>query len=284
MSLRQKQKHFNYKRAAIILGLIFWTVILALLILQAGFYFADKNIKCWLPDYDKINILPILDKTELTANDYKILYNQTGLTEIGINRAIAKGEEGVKRVAAIQDSFFCNHEVKHDHFAPWLCTDYIKDNAINIYLEEGDIVVTSSAHLSFIRIGHAGLVIDGEHENVLQARSYGALSSASNIKDFTGTVNFMILRPKADAETINKVTEYAKNNLNGVPYNLFNFNEELKTTQCAHLVWYAYHKFGIELVKNKNVIVFPFDLARSANVELVQVFGFNPNQLWTGLF
>ena len=62
------------------------------------------------------------------------------------------------------------------------------------------------------------------------------------------------------------------------------FTDSIRKTQCAHIVWYAYHKFDFELLKNDKLIVLPYDLASSEEVEVVQTFGFDPNVLWDSLY
>ena len=72
----------------------------------------------------------------------------------------------------------------------------------------------------------------------------------------------------------------------GVPYRLTTgvFSKKsprnLKTSQCAHFVWYAYKKFGIDLDSNGGKVVKPQDIALSDKVELVQAYGFNLDTLW----
>ncbi len=83
-----------------------------------------------------------------------------------------------------------------------------------------------------------------------------------------------------------KVADYAKEELVDVPYSFFpgiftkKFPKKLKNTQCSHIVWYAYKKFGIDLDSDGRGLVTPQDLANSKHVELVQVYGFNPKKLW----
>ena len=50
-------------------------------------------------------------------------------------------------------------------------------------------------------------------------------------------------------------------------------NEPLKTTQCAHLVWYAYMKFGIDIDSNGGAKTTPRDILKSEELEVVQVYG-----------
>ena len=74
----------------------------------------------------------------------------------------------------------------------------------------------------------------------------------------------------------------------GIPYSafagIFTAKDSIQKTQCAHLVWYAYRQFGLDLDGNGGALVLPFDLANSSQMELVQVFGFDPDRLWERLF
>ena len=97
-----------------------------------------------------------------------------------------------------------------------MCTDYIDRYTTNIYLEDGDIIVSASTHLSCMRIGHAGLVTDGENNEVLQAVAYGEPSEIGFMTDFTDRVNYMVLRPKFSEEVRKSVAEYAEKNLCGI--------------------------------------------------------------------
>ncbi len=97
----------------------------------------------------------------------------------------------------------------------------------------------------------------------------------------------MVLRVKdssADAEKVNQIVEFAENNLLGVPYEglagLLTNKNEIKKTQCAHIVWYAFKQFGIDLDSNGGLLVTPYDICNSEHLELVQVFGFDKDKLW----
>lgn len=248
-------------------------------------YEVTDNFECWRPDYEKENISLILDKTELTDGDYATLYAQTGLTKIGIDRARANGSRGKTRVLQIQEDYFEKHTVEHYKFAPYICTCNISGEHIHsIYLEDGDVIVTSSTQFFGWRMGHAGIVTDGNNYKVLQATAIGDVSYVGEIRDFTKRITFMVLSPKADAETKKQVVNYATNNLIGINYNplrgVFSSKNKIKDTQCSHIVWYAYNKFGIDLDSNGGGIVTPRDLANSPKMELVQVFGFDPDKLW----
>lgn len=51
-------------------------------------------------------------------------------------------------------------------------------------------------------------------------------------------------------------------------------------TQCAHLIWRAYAQFGYDLDANGGWIVTPRQLANSPLLEVVQVYGMDPDQPW----
>lgn len=255
--------------------------------LQIGLWVSD-GIECWHPDYEKADLSAVLAQETLSESDYELLYRQTGLTRLGIDRALARGTAGIARIKAIQDRFFTESTTVRDPFAPWTCTDHADQPGVNIFLEEGDVIVTSSTHISCFRVGHAGIVVDGRRERILQAKNYGEPSSETGADYFTDRVNFMILRPKAEQEVLEQAAAYAEENLKGIPYSafagIFTAKDSIQKTQCAHLVWYAYRQFGLDLDGNGGAIVLPFDLANSSQMELVQVFGFDPDRLWDRLF
>ena len=282
--MREKGKKLSKKIIiAIVCAVIACVIIFTCGGMQIAFVLADR-IECWHPDYEKVDLSPILDKAELSDDDYDTLYSQTGLTKVGIDRALKRGKSGKAHILDIQNDFFTEHKVKNDLFAPFICTDYLEDYMTHVYVEDGDIVVTTSTHLSGWRMGHAGLVTDAAMNRVLQASAVGSLSDIGKMQDFTDRVNFMILSPKADAETKAEVVQYAKDYLTGIPYDptagVFTNKKHIKKTQCAHIVWYAYKQFGIDLDSDGGLVVTPKDIANSPYVELVQVFGLNPNLLW----
>ena len=271
---------------------IITTIVLASIILfasivciglQISFVNAD-TIECWRPDYERKDIRAILEKSELGEHDYAVLYNQTGLTKIGVDRALEKGETGKQRILDIQEDYFKEHKVINEFFAPFICQDKIDGRVSYTYLEDGDVVVTSSTHISGWRAGHAGLVTDAQNGNILQASAIGETSSFGSMKDFHDRLNFKILSPRTDEATKSQVVKFAEENLVGKIYDptvgVFSKKNTSDRTQCAHLVWYAYNKFGTDLDATGGPVVTPHDLLVSPNVDIVQVFGINPIKLW----
>lgn len=284
MSKKQRVKKLSKKVIFfIVLAAIIGTILLTCLGLQIAFIVAD-TLECWQPDYEKQDITPLLEKETLTEEDYATLYAQTGLTQTGIDRCLKKGSAGVARILAIQDDYFTVHEVTNVLYCPYVCTDFVEKYITNCYLEDGDILVTSSTHISGWRLGHAGLVTDGANGKVIQANAYGIDSYIGTVRDFTNRINFIILSPKMDADLKSEIAAYAAKNLTGLPYNaltgIFTNKTQISATQCAHLVWYSYYLCGYDLDSNGGGLVTPQDLANSPYVEVVQVFGFDPVSLW----
>lgn len=276
--------------ALIVVGCILGCIAITALGMWIAFKEADK-IECWSPDYDMIDISGLLNKSELSDEDYEVLYRQTGLTKIGIDRCLGRGVAGKNRILAVQRDYFGEYVVVNDLFAPYICTDFITDkNGTEVYitssyLENGDILVTSSTHLSGWRFGHAGLVTKGSTNEVLQASAYGSTSALETVYDFTSRVNFMIFSPDFEQSLKDEVAEFARENLIGMNYDVtagvLSNKNKVQRTQCAHIVWYAYNQFGIDLDSDGGLVVTPRNLALSPYLRLVQVFGFDPDKLWS---
>lgn len=284
---REKAKKLSKKIIFLIVSaVIISCILIAALGLQIAFLISDK-IECWSPAYEKEDISEILDKTQLTDEDYDVLYKQTGLTRLGIDRAMQYGNAGRQRIKSIQDAYFKQYEVENDLFAPYVCTDRLAGNTcmLGCYLETGDIIVTASTHISSVRIGHSGIVLsDGTSPGVLQAMAYGTPTFTGRVSDFTSRVNFMVFQVKTDKETRKKAAAYALETFNGSSYEgligVFSDKDRIDKTQCSHLIWKTYKEFGIDLDYNGGALVTPKDIANSPEVELVQVFGFDPVTLW----
>lgn len=267
----------------IVFACIVGTIALTALGLAIGFWVADAD-ECWTPDYEMVDIEAVLDKQTLTDEDYALLYAQTGLTRIGIDRALARPVVGKTRILKIQEDYFKPRVVSGSVFGPFVCTDYVDGRMTGIFLENGDIVVTSSTHLSGWRMGHAGLVTNGANNEILQSGVLGETSTVGFMSDFSDRINFMVLTPKVEPELKKEVAAWALENLRGIEFSPFTgfFSDKQKTTKthCSHLVWYAYNHFGIDLDSNGGPLVASRDIFRSPYVDVVQVFGFDPEKLW----
>lgn len=173
-----------------------------------------------------------------------------------------------------------------------------------IDVQNGDILITKNSRFLGWRNGHAGLVVDAEKGLVLEALMLGSPSKLCSIKRWEKYPSFQVLRLKADVEAPwNGVSQdrkpqgselpeetlpyqvaiYASENLINIPYHLL--ADVLKSskadklaiptgTHCAHLVWYAYMQYGIDLDSDGGIIVTPTDIANSPYLEVVQSYGY----------
>lgn len=269
-----------------------WVVLLAVLLfvgavlgfLQIGSIYTEKTWSQYCPDYAKVELLPILGKGVLTDEDYETLYRQTGLTRLGIDDLKEQGR--LDRILEIQTYFFKKQTVYVDHFNPFTYTEEIKDMIPMAQLRAGDILVTSTTRVSWLRYGHAALVVDGAKGVVVESISPGTSSKLNYATDFSKLANFMILRPNVDEEIKAEIAEFAKTELLDIPYRFTlgifykKFPEKITVSQCAHLVWYAYKKFGYDLDSTGGGVVKPQDMVLSEHVEVVQAYGFDLDDLW----
>lgn len=252
--------------------------------LQLGVVYAQKSWAQWYPDYERVDLLPVLEKSVLTEEDYDLVYAQTGLTKIAVDDLLAA--DSIWRILNIQDFYMQDREVTTTRFNPFTYTETIDAHAPTAILKDGDIVVTSTTYVSGFRLGHAALVVDGENRRVLEAFGPGDESSIHTVDTFTKLADFMILRPKLDESLRAEVAAYARENMVGAKYRFSigllskKFPEKFKKTHCAHVPWYAYKKFGVDLDSNGGLVVTPPEIFRSKYIEVVQVFGFHPQKLW----
>ncbi len=281
------KKKLNRRRRilAVLCGILLF-VVAVLGVLELGVLYTSKTWEHWYPDYTKQDISALIKKESLTEEEYDLLYRQTGLTRIAIDDM--KGEEkGRKRILEVQDSFFAPREVTKRHFAPFTYMDIIEEESIFGYLQDGDIIVSATTRVSWWRYGHACIVVDAKQGLIAESIGPFIESEINGVTDCGEYADFLVLRPKADKETKAQVVQFIKEEMLGLPYRFTvgilskKYEKELEATQCAHFVWYAYKRFGLDLDGNGGGLVKPQDLALSKEVELVQAFGFDLEKLWS---
>ena len=148
-------------------------------------------------------------------------------------------------------------------------------------LQNGDIIITLSIHSLGWRHGHATIVTDAENGVGVQAVMIGEKSSYSYVWEWSSYPLVAVLRPKnVDESTRDRVALFAQENLVGLNYSLlggvFSGRDAQNVpsgTQCAHLVWYAYKAYGIDIAPESGLAITPKDLLDSSNLEIVQVYG-----------
>ncbi len=263
-------------------------IILAVIILLLSTLFIGtcvrRNWKPWQPDYEQIDLMPILNKTVLSNDDYDLLFRQTGLTKLGIDGFLQNGNKSA--ILEIQKYFFESQNIYFKDFAPFM--GYMRRNNNDVVphaiLENGDILFSPSTFLSFIEMAHCAMVINEFNEAVIQANGYDSPSNTSSANNIFVRPAFIILRANEDSKTRDAISNYAKSNLIGLKYDLLAgiFESKapttLERTHCSHIVWYAYNHFGIDIDCNGGKIVTPHEIASSTKLSIVQVYGIDINK------
>lgn len=286
----QKREKILYRACA-----VFLSVLVILFALVAGVMIAnsvaDKNVR-YTPDYERIDLAPILEKGDLTDGDYDVLYRQTGLTKIGVQAVLqdlVNTETPLSRLREFQEAFFAEQERLHETISPITQRDYYAYPAPFVPLETGDVIVSASTHSLGWRHGHAAIVVNN-FGTTLESICLGVPSAltTNGFEYFAECSTFMVLRMKdADKKTREEIGAAARKELCGIPYSISvgvfskkDQGRQAKMTQCAHLVWQAYKNFGYDIDYNGGAVVAPCDIARSPYFEVVQIYGFHPDKLW----
>ena len=137
-------------------------------------------------------------------------------------------------------------------------------------IEDGDILVTDATYCFCYRHGHAGLVIDAKEGITLEAYGIGTRSEFAKLSEWENYPHVTVLRLQAPKELRKKIAFYAKQSLVGIPYQLAcgmiddkDMQGEYWGTQCAHLVWLAFKKYGYDIDGDSGWLVTPFDFMKS---------------------
>lgn len=285
-----KRKNIKHKKLlifAIILVIILLAVQVMNVIIEPNGYF--------YPDYDEINILPILNKKNFSEDDYKELLYQTGLGKSAIDE-IMKEQDGIDKILKFQTDFFSNNNILCEPIG--IITNQesvINDEGNAMYgfelapYNNGYILLTKATHSLGWRHGHAAIVTDAEKSETLEAIILGSTSQLQNINKWRIYPSFIMLKLKdTPQDTLNAVAEFAKDNLSDIPYGLTvgitskknPSPENIKSTQCSHLVWYPFMQYGYDLDSDDSWLVTPKDIANSDLLEVVQIHGVNPKEIW----
>lgn len=279
------------KRAiCIALCVLFLCVATLFCIGQIGCFYSDTTLDFWRPNYPKIDVSALLEKEGLSDAEYEVLYRQTGLTKLGIED-MRHSEEGRAKIKEIQDCLFEDYDLLTRNFGLFTYTEELGTKTQDQFsviadVKDGDILVSTSMYVSWWRLGHAGLIVDGQNKQVLEAIKPGHTSEISHVDIFNYRANFILLRPKLSEDLKANAVEYAKKYLVGVKYSLYTgiFSKKYKeiptTSNCGHIVWQAYKKFGIDIDSNGGNIVLPKDIYSSEYMQVVQVFGLDLDKLW----
>lgn len=254
------------------------------------------------PDYPRTDILPILAKSRLSDADYRTLFFQTGLGRPGIDELRAQNPDSAQYIQRFQDYFFKDVRYICENNSPVSKEESLVDDHGNLIygtefaaLHSGDILVTKSSHTLGWRNGHTALVIDPVRGLTLESVVLGTNSSIQDIRKWTNYPNFMLLRAKGFTDYgLEVIARSAVERLNDIPYDLMTgifkpkdafgssktIQAKIAGTHCSHLVWQAFKNFGADFDSNGGILVTPRDIANSTRLEIVQVYGVDPGNIW----
>lgn len=255
-------------------GLSEWTDLIA-------YEDAVRDDAKWEKIAEKIN-----NNIFLTTEDYEIVMSQTGLGKSAFDSLIFQGRmdkiEDYREYYLLDKEFYCYREgVFACHESIKDSNDEFIDNPPFADIRNGDIIVTLSIHSLGWRHGHAAIVVDAEKGLCIQANMVGEKSSYGYVNTWKDFPMVALLRVKDESsEKTEEIAKFAEDNLRGLPYSLFsgivtgrNSEKVPYATQCAHLVWYAYYHFGIDISPQGGRIITPYDFLKSGKLEVVQVYG-----------
>ena len=299
--MKAKSGKTLYRVVAVFLGIFVFLGALLLSVMIAD-VIVCKTSAHTIPHYPKEDISELADKKEeWTEEEIHFLYRQTGLGKPALlamksQQPFYKNGKYVslsERLEEFQDALYYEGEMEHELVADISKRDLMKKFHAPVapVLEPGDVFVNSSTHTLGFRNGHAALVVNS-FGSVLESLELGVDSSVSPGGDawFAESSNFILLRLKkeyADKTPPAKIAQDAVKELTGIPYDITVglFSKKYqgrvpKATHCSHLVWQAFKNAGLDIDSNGGLIVTPRDIARSPYFEVVQVYGFDPEELW----
>lgn len=277
-------------------------VLFVILLLLTGINFSLQSglahrHEVFHPEGEPIDLRPIVTRQKMEQVDYDLVFRQTGLAQAAVDDLRQMGEKGIQWILDTQEMFFAPVQSKCVTllFGRFTCEDLLRDeDGTPLYgspiapLRPGDVIVSFSTHSWGWRHGHAGLVVDAVDGATLEAVQLGMNTYIANMKHWRNYSNFMVLRVKDSTRSQrNQVVDFALEHLNDVPYSLLSGvfgpkdqkgTKEIKT-QCAYLPWRAWQEAGVDLDGDGGRVVTVRDLVESDDLEVVQVYGIDPELL-----
>ena len=248
------------------------------------------------PDYPKVNIQSVLSQEQLGKADYELLFRQTGLGQPAVDEIIASYPDSTQRFLRFQENLFSNIHYVCERISLISREESVVDengryiNGTEMApLHNGYILITKSSHTYGWRNGHAALVVDAAQGSTLESVVLGTDSCIQSIDKWTNYPNFVLLRLKgASLELMDEIAQSALANLNTIPYDFtvgvfspkLQKIGEINATHCSHLIWEAFSLFGYDLDSDGGMIVTPKDIVKSPHLQVVQVFGVDPEDIW----
>ena len=254
------------------------------LILFIWHIYIGKTVR-YIPQYKKENISSLIRKKELASEDFVTIYEQTGVSPY-IAKKLLKNEN-YETLQILNQLYFQKQEIEKSFIAyPITLKERNKEEIIPIAdLKRGDILITFSTHTFGWRHGHCAMVLDEDKKVLLEHMSLGEVSCKTSINNWESCPTLLVLRHKNE-KVAKKAAEYAQKNLMDIPYNFLagvikkdkSDEKPPSSSHCSHIIWQAYKSAGVDLDSNKGIFVTPKDISMSENLEVIQIFGINPEK------
>lgn len=267
-------------------------VSLCLIFLLIGYFYITVKAAYYLPTNKPVNLLPLLMQTELTENDYQMIYEQTGIAK-PLYEELKTLPNFTEKMLTFQADYLKKKNVKWVYAPPITFEERLTNHSGEFIpgfqiapYHNGYIFFTKAAHSLGWHHGHAGIVIDEKHGKTLEAISLGKGCKQQNIQKWQYYPTFKMMRLKdTSLEMHNQIALYANDTLKNTTYHLLSYpskdiNSTPQKTQCALLIWQAFYHFGYDLNTFNNLFITPKCLASSPLLETLQNYGFNPEKAW----
>lgn len=289
-NINRKTRNIKHKKFVIFIAILIF--ILAITAILEAITEPEGHKE---PYYPKTDISSILKKETLSDEDYKELFYQTGLGKTAVDEILTE-ENSQAKFLRFQENFFRKNNLLCEKIAITTSQESIvtPDNKPMYGFDlapykNGYVLITKATHSFGWRHGHAAIVTDAANNETLEAVILGSNTQLQNINKWRVYPSFIMLKLKdASSEELEKIAQFAKNNLLDVPYGLTvgltsiknPHAENIKTTQCSHLVWYPFMQHGYDVDYDGTWLVSPKDIANSDLFEVVQIYGVDPKEIW----
>ncbi|MBP3887656.1 MAG: hypothetical protein J6F30_08385, partial [Cellulosilyticum sp.] len=250
----------------------------------------------YTPKIAKLDLKPILHKDSLNCDDYTLLFEQTGLSAAIIDE-LRSSPDFENKILLFQKNYLAELETYNLYMPPaTFCqlagsSPKVKDQSKTTAKSQtkaftiapyhnGYILATNATHSFGWRHGHLGLVVDEIHGYTLEAIHPGTVSCLQNIHKWEYYPTFKLLRLKdLSLDEHNNIANYALAYLKGLPYNILGAKHQNipSSTHCSLLIWQAFDYFGYDLDSTGGPFVSPKDIVCSPLLEVLQIYGFDPN-------
>ncbi len=269
-------KFFKSKKGIALFSLI---IIVLVLIVR---HIHCVNSAFYKVEYAKTDITGLIRDKKLSDKDYDIIFKNTGVSPRAA-KDIIKSKD-YELLDKLNDMYFEEPQFVKEYIASPVTVEerLAKDKIPLVPLKKGDILITFSTHTLEWRHGHCGLVLTVNSEKILEHTSIGNTSCVNLATSWGKYPGFVVLRHK-DSTVGEKAADYASKHLIDIEYSLLagitdkdmSDNDKIDS-HCAHIVWQAYKAVGKDIDKDGGIIVTPNDIAMCKDLEVVQIYGINP--------